>query len=292
MAQVILIREFMSAFGGNELMFVFLMAGWLLGIAGGAGRISSFFHNSPSKSAGLFLIAGLLLPALFIAAHLIRLWLGIPSGQIVDAIFAGGLSALFAVPLSMVYGAIFTALSRASGHGQEGKEKDIGGLYAIEALGFVVGGILLTGFLWISMGAVTIILMLTLCHLVWGTWILGLRSVGLIFVLAGLMLLAMGVPGKLGEVLSKLQWPGFKVMESRDSVFGRVTVVERSGQVSLFENGIFAYSTGDQMTAEESVHYALLAHALPKRDLLIGGGPGVISEALQYLNVRGDYVEM
>ena len=291
-AQVILIREFMSAFGGNELMLIFLMAGWLVGVAVGAGRICGFLHHNSRKSPDLFLIAGLLLLVSFIGARLIRLWLGIPPGQIVDAVFAGGLSALFAFPVSMVYGAIFTALSRDCDQGKDSGEVKIGGLYAIEALGFVFGGIFLTGLFWMSVDVVCIVFVLSFWHWVLAAWGFGQRRLVFILAVAGLMLWVLRVPTEGGRILSKMPWPGFEVLASRDSVFGRVTVVKRLDQVSLFENGVLAYSAGDQMTSEESVHYALLAHALPKKILLISGGPGVVAEALKYPGAQVDYVEM
>ena len=288
MAQVILIREFMSAFGGNELMLIFLMAGWLVGVAVGAGRIFQFAHNNSRSSVFLFSMAGVLLPMVLVGARLIRLWLGIPPGQIMDAVCAGGLSAFFAFPVSLVYGAIFAALSR-----ELHQEKvDVGGLYAIEALGFVVGGILLTGLLWMSVDVLWIVCGLSFLHFVLAAWVGEQRRLAFILVLAGFLLVTTGGMRDLEGLLLKTQWPGFEVLASRDSVLGRVTVVKRSGQVSLFENGILAYSAGDQVTEEENVHYALLAHASPGKILLIGGGPGVVTEALRHPGIRVDYVEM
>lgn len=289
MSQLVLVREVMSAFGGNELVLVFLLAGWLGGVAAGASGMFRFLHDRAQKAPGLLGAAGILLLFLFCSIRLTRVWLGIPPGEIMDAVQTGWLSALSVLPLSVLYGAVFTALTRES---KNSIGQGAGRLYAIEALGFVLGGILLSGLLWLSADPFFILALLAASHWILSAWVCAHR--GRAVMLAGILILflAGGGAGRAREYLLAAEWPQFFVLASEDSLLGRVTVVQREEQVSLFENGILSYSSGDQRSAEDSVHYALLSHRGPKRVLLVSGGPDAIWEALRHPGVRVDYVEM
>ncbi len=89
-------------------------------------------------------------------------------------------------------------------------------------------------------------------------------------------------------------WPGFRLLDTRNSVYGNLMVLEAGGIRSLSENGLLMFNAPDPATAEESVHYALLEHPAPRSLLLIGGGAGgSLQQALQHPSLeRVDYVEL
>ncbi|MEI6437802.1 MAG: hypothetical protein WCO69_03515 [Candidatus Omnitrophota bacterium] len=88
------------------------------------------------------------------------------------------------------------------------------------------------------------------------------------------------------------QWPGYKVVAARETPLASFVVAERQGETSLFESGLLVATTHDRLTAEESVHYALLAHPSPKRVLLIGGAAtGAVEEAIKHPGLKVDVLE-
>jgi len=89
-------------------------------------------------------------------------------------------------------------------------------------------------------------------------------------------------------------WPGFRVVDTRNSAYGNLAVVETGGIRSLLENGLLMFNAPDPASAEEAVHFALLEHPSPKSLLLIGGGAGgSLVQALQHASLeRVDYVEL
>jgi spermidine synthase len=105
-----------------------------------------------------------------------------------------------------------------------------------------------------------------------------------------------GLPqGRRLEAISVARlWPGFRVLDTRNSVYGNLAVVETGGIRSLFENGLLMFNAPDPASAEEAVHFALLEHPAPRNLLLIGGGAGgSLLQALQHPSlVRVDYVEL
>ena len=131
-AQVLLIRELMTAFSGHELVFVVVLAAWLVGIA--IGSVCCRWQGL-RLAVGLLASSIFLIPLTIVGARLLKPALGIPLGSVADmGVVAAGASVLL-LPLTVVLGAVFAVLAR------QAAGKDI---YAYEALGFVVGGVLMT----------------------------------------------------------------------------------------------------------------------------------------------------
>jgi len=89
-------------------------------------------------------------------------------------------------------------------------------------------------------------------------------------------------------------WRGFRLLGSRDSIYGNVVVTETGEIRSIYDNGVILANAPDESAAEEAVHYALLEHPAPRKALLIGGGAnGSIAQALKHPTLeRLDYVEL
>jgi spermidine synthase len=89
-------------------------------------------------------------------------------------------------------------------------------------------------------------------------------------------------------------WNGFRLIATRNSVYGNLAVVQEEGSRSVYENGVVLFHVPDPAAAEEAVHYALLEHPAPRRLLLIGGGlNGSIAQALQHPSLEQvDYAEL
>lgn len=131
-AQVILIRELMTAFSGHELVFVIVLGTWLWGIAIGSAWT---WGKNLRWVFGLLTVSVVLLPFMIIGARLLKPVLGMPLGGVPDIGVVAAATAILLLPLTVVLGEVFAVLSRY----REGQD-----IYAWEALGFVGGGILIT----------------------------------------------------------------------------------------------------------------------------------------------------
>ena len=89
-------------------------------------------------------------------------------------------------------------------------------------------------------------------------------------------------------------WRGYHLLDSRNSAYGNLAVVQTENSRTLLENGLVVFTVPDPEAAEEAVHYALLQHPAPGSILLIGGGlNGSVAEALNHSSVeRVDVVEL
>ena len=106
--------------------------------------------------------------------------------------------------------------------------------------------------------------------------------------------LLMFVAPSLDRSSHALLWRGFRLVGSRDSIYGNLTVTENGNVRSMYQNSVILANAPDQNAAEEAVDYALLESPAPRRVLMIGGGVnGSIAEALKHPTVeRIDYVEL
>jgi spermidine synthase len=171
--------------------------------------------------------------------------------------------------------------------------------YLFEAAGSALGGILasvvLLRFLE-SFQIATVVALLNLCMA--ATLLLGAsRKRVLAVALVGICLaipLFIYVAPSLARSSQARVWRGFHLLESRNSIYGNLAVIETGNIRSIYDNGMILANVPDEAAAEEAVHYALLEHPAPKKVLLIGGGAnGSVVQVLKHPTVeRVDYVEL
>jgi len=297
LAQIILLRELMVVFSGNELTIGIMLAAWLLWTALGSallGALADRIQGKPSFFASMQLILALILLASFLLVRYLRPLLGVPAGEIASLPqMIVGIFVLL-IPLCLCSGFLFalgcSLLGEIAGKGA----RSIGQVYAYEALGAGIGGIAFSYLLihiftpWQSVLIAAALLSLS-------AFLLGRRPRLVALVWIGLLigvLVFFGTP--LNLISQGWGWQGYRVIASKDTIYGNITVIADGPQVSFFENGVWTFTHPDPQTAEEAIHFALLEHPRPQELLLIGGGiGGLIGEALKHPSLRhADYVEL
>ncbi len=92
----------------------------------------------------------------------------------------------------------------------------------------------------------------------------------------------------------KFLFAGQTLIESRDTPYGTLSVTRTGEQTNVYENNTLLFSTDDQQSAEQTIHFVLSQHEYPVHVLLISGGiTGLITEILKYTSINTiDYVEI
>lgn len=297
-AQIILIREFFTAFYGNELSIGFILLIWLLGGLLGSGIIGSVFVDKIKRKLLLFsflqISLAVLVPAGIVFARTSRLLFDIGTGEIVSApvfIFSSGVALL---PCALSLGFIFVLgckiIERPSPSGA------IGRVYTLEAIGAALGGTITNLVLIRCFGPLHIAFMLSALNLIAAFFLASAKRAKYLAVVLLCVLFVFAIFGGINELDQKstaLKWRPFKVLESKESIYGRTTVTERNAQLNFFNNGLFIFSSHDRLTAEGTAHFAMIFNPRAKNVLLIGGGASEItSEILKYPVDSLDYVEL
>jgi spermidine synthase len=301
--QIVLMRELIVLFNGNELSLGIMLATWLLWTAAGSsltGRIAAKRWNPDNAVAVAECLCGLSLPLTVWALRSARALFQTVPGELLGpvpmllitlvclSLFCGLSGSLFVLAARMYERRCAVSGRLATSYA-----------YLLETAGSALGGVLTSIVLLRAFGSFQIALMLALLNLgVAASLLFKLRRAQVAAVAAAGVILAipllMYVAPRLERSAQERLWTGFQVLGSQDSMYGKLTVVDAGGMRSIYDNGAILANVPDEAAAEETVHYALLEHPAPKRVLLIGGGlDGSIAEALKHPTLeRLDYVEL
>ena len=303
-SQVMVIRELLVVFAGNELSIAVILANWLFVEAAGSfllGRRVADWKLRQRGYAFLQLLIALLLPLTLLTIRSLRDFMGLTTGEGASLLQIFSWTFPVLAPLGVVDGILFALGCSLYFDRTKKAAASIGRVYLIEAAGAGMGGVLFT-FLFIPfLNAFQAAFLLGTANLISGFFLVLSRFAKKAAVLLGVFLLAYGIFwGASGvQTLEKgslnHQWPGVQVLESQWSPYGNVTVGRREEQLTFFANGIplLNVPVPDVAFLEEMVHYPLLYTKNPRRVLLIGGGlGGAIAEALKHPVEEVHYCEI
>ena len=307
--QIIFIREFMVVFFGNELCLGIILACWLIGIALGAalgGRLSKKAGVS-SCTFSVYLIIISLLPLIQICCiRLIRTLLNIPPGEYINLLSLIFSTFILIGPFSFMVGIIFPTGCKLLGLHEDNKAQSIGRLYIAEALGSLLGGIILTFFLIHSHSPYEIVSLASLLILFMSFlfFLAEKRRKDKIFAFFSLLLLLLnlylifsGNGSNLDNLLVRMRWNSYQnhleMSLSLNSRYQNIVLALGNEQYSLFGNGQYIGSFPDPYHSAAFTHSILSQHPDPRTILLIGGGTtGIIREILKYTVKHIHYVEL
>ncbi|MFH1854129.1 MAG: fused MFS/spermidine synthase [Candidatus Omnitrophota bacterium] len=293
--QIIIIRELIIVFYGNELSLGVILASWLFWVAFGSfavGRLADKLKPRQNLIANLQLITALALPLNLILIRNIKSILKIPAGQIIDFVPMLGASFVSLSFICAILGFTFVVISRLSAKKALDPSLGIGKIYLLEGLGASIGGVIYSFFLIKSLSPFENMFMLSGINIL-GSILVYRNTLSLIYILALCLGFTLKWPLSLERQTRQAQFKPFKLVESADSIYGNVSVTKRGPNFSFYENGLLVFTSGDLLTSEESVQYAMLEHPRPRNILLIGGGyAGSLDQILKHPVEKVDYVEL
>lgn len=296
LSQLVLIREFLNVFLGNELIIGMILCCWMLLTAAGS-RIGHRFLNATGNIrmiSRLFLLQGILPILTILILFLFENQLfppGSVKGPAVVFIFCAALLA----PCCMVSGILFTTLavilSEISGFNSVSKA------YSFESAGSVIAGVLFSfclAFLFHTFQLLALLMLfnvLVYILLIHKTIPIGKAYLGpSLFLLLSVIMVTFPIDIWIKSVHFKNQ----ELLYTKDTPYGNVSVTHLNGQYNFYENSNLYFSTGNSKMQEEAVHFALLQHALPENVLIVSGGvSGMSVQSFKYNSVsKIDYLEI
>jgi len=294
-SQIIILRDFVSVFQGNELVIGVVLAGWMALTGGGAllARRHAGVAARRSFPAAALITAGALPPVVVALLRALRA-LVLPPGAAAGILHAFAAAALLLAPSCILSGFLFVAL--AGRYAPQGPRDAASFVYTWESLGSVAGGILFN----IVLGALLdtfqalFVLLLVDCAV---AFVLAqaahARAARAAAIAVGASGLALLLGGTMDAATRAFLHRGETIVWLRDTPYGNLTVTQRDGQTNFFENETPMFSTNDVTSAEEAVHYCLAQRGGPRTVLMIGGGiTGATAEVLKYPVERVDVAEI
>ncbi len=309
-AQLLLLRELLVVFSGNELSIGIILANWLILEAFGC-----FVLGKKSEHAGrrveIFVIIAFVfsvsLGASVYLARILKNLLDVSLGEDIGFLPMLLSSFLILMPVSAAHGALFTFGCKIHAAAADEGEASPGRVYVFEVAGTICGGIAWT-YIFIEhlhafqIAAAVIILNCIACLFLTVTLRGGgaLRKALSFFsaaaLVAAVLALVSGGITRLNNISINKQWEGHEVVHHENSVFNNICVIKSGTQYTFFKNGIPAITTPypDAAFLESFTHAAMLAHRSPGKILVLGGGAGgLINEILEHPSVKlVEYVEI
>jgi spermidine synthase len=279
--QIFLLREFSAHFFGNELTFGLVLAAWLFW--GGLGSLWASKRRTTRGTVGFVFAAGLCFaPIAFVLLRFSRFILGIRPGEMTGLAPVLLFALILAFVLNAPLGILFASIAKV--------ERHLPRVYFWESGGAVCGGMLTYLVLipalsnWQALAAVGVAASLAV--------FVGFKRGGSRILSAAapclfILLFFFDLPAQ------KICWEPLRLTKAKDSLYGKLQVIQTAEQMTLYNNGLKVFSFPDPASAEEAVHFALLQRPRARRILLIGGGAGGgLNEILKYPGTSIDYIEL
>jgi len=304
-AQIVLMREFMIVFYGNEISTAIILSAWLIWGAIGSwflGRFTAYVKLKAELFSACQLCLSFLAPLTILATRYIKIAFGLAPGELIGFTPMFVSSFVILAPLCTLLGFMFALACRLEDLGHE-PARNISLVYGWESVGALLGGVCASFVLIRLLNPLEIAVTLGLLNIGAAVYLqamlqkrgTGTPRLGLyltVFILFLGIWLCKGWD-VLDAYVRQQQWRGYQILTSQNSVYGNIMVTQRAGTYSLFDNGLLLYTVPDRQSAEETIHFPLLEHRSPQEILLIGGGSGgLIEEILKQPVKKIDYLEL
>ncbi len=302
-AQIVLIRELLVSFQGNELSIGFILGNWLIAEALGSYLIRKI-KLSLKDYGSIILGFAIIFPILCLIARIVRPLLGIMPGEIITFPVMFLSSLVILLPAGFLHGALFTSSvsvnKRLEMQSQDSNivRKIPGYVYVLENVGTIIGGVIIA-FLLIPyfktfqiaffIALLNIFTLFLLPHIISST----IRVLNYLLLIVFTILLFFSPKIELWSI--QQIFPNYNVLSSTNSIYSSITVINREEQNTFLVNGVPTIITPfpDQTFIEDFTHFPMLSHLAPEKILLISGGlGGVINQILKHPIKKIEYVEL
>ncbi|MBW2317825.1 MAG: hypothetical protein JRF24_03915 [Deltaproteobacteria bacterium] len=281
--QLVMIREIMSTFSGNELVIGLVIGFWLLFTGMGSALGVPLAKRARPLTIlfwGHVLVALLPFGQIVALRALPLLWVRGEMQGLGPAIFSSG---AILIPYCIVAGAMIPV----AGSFLSGK-KTTTRVYIADAIGDIAGGLLFSFIFVYTFSHWNSLILLAVLNLLAAAMMTSLTG------LIGLAILAVGIVTTNPIDMATISWrfPGQQIIVHKSTPFAQLTISKTGKQLNIFQDAIPLFSTND-LHIEAKTHLGLCQIDRGANVLLIAGGVfGTIEEIAKHDPNRIDYVEL
>lgn len=293
--QVLLLRELLTFFNGNELTIGIILATWMI-LTGLGAHLGKFFTAYNKHRELIYVLIGSLafIPIITILALYLLSPLIFAPGIMLGISDTFFFTLLVLTPFCIISGMLFTLIANSESVNLNSNR--IGLVYALESIGSLVGGLILNFLLiWILSTFQSLYVIMVLVVLI--TVVLSIRNrnflISGVFIFIFLLFNVLYLTNPLDKSVRQLSFPTQKIQYIDETPYGIIVVTDQAGQINYYENNVLMGTTGDVALREESVHFPMVQHIKPENVLVFSGIiSGIIPEIKKYPVKRIDYVDV
>ncbi len=300
--QILIIRELLVIFHGNEFSIGIIFGAWLILEAVGSYSARSRAEKSLkpiSRFALMQIFVGLspLLSILIIRSF--KYLFGISTGETLGPAYTAAVSILAIAPIALPDGALFPFGCRNLSAVTDNKESPAR-TYLYEGLGSFAAGLAFVLYLIHYLESLELAMIILLLNLLSAVMLLtyagrspAMRNSAIALSAVAAMAFMTPAADWLHKKSSELLWYEYTLVETINSVYSNIAVIRHGDEFTFFANGApYATTPAPASKVEETAHFSLLFHERPEDILLIGGGVGgLLREILKHPAQVIDYAE-
>ncbi|MDY6952485.1 MAG: hypothetical protein SWE60_13310 [Thermodesulfobacteriota bacterium] len=281
--QLVMIREVMSSFGGNELVIGLVLGVWLL--ATGLGSlvgvpVAKRVRLERALLLGHVVVAVMPFGQVAAIRALPLLWV---RGEMLGLTSAVAWSSLILIPFCLVSGAMIPlagALLKEKGTTRK--------VYIVDTIGDICGGLLFSLVFVYALSHWDSLIVLGLLNLIAGTVMTSLA----VFPVVALLGLALLATRPLDVKTLSWRFPGQALILHKNTPFAQLTISRSGKQLNVLQDAIPLFSSHD-LDMEALAHVPLCQLPQGASVLLISGGVfGTVDEMAKHKPSHVDYVEL
>ncbi len=297
--QIILLREFMAVFYGNELSIGLVLASWLFWVGMGSWSGNAVLRRRVSSSYFFLLLQIFTYLTAFAAILLIkhvRVLFHIPYGEFISlADLASFAFIALALPCLLI-GFQFSFLASSAAKNCPAKGDPSAWVYAYESLGSMATGLILTLLVIRWFSNVTGLVLFASVVLATFAWLNGSKTALAGWIICLLFVLS-PASRQIESRLMRAYWQSMgteiRLVDWRHSRLGELAVIDWGGEKSLYANGVKVTSLPDPIGSQALASLLMSQHPSPHAVLLIGGGLGGLApELARYADSEVTYLEL
>lgn len=307
LGQLLLMRELLVTFHGNEMTIGIVVANWLLLEAVGsfaAGKTTTRIEKPLPVYLGLLVsFAAALTAALFFARTVIIVIFDVLPGESVG--LGGHFMASFLVLLlpSLTHGALYPYGAELLKGVRDSHAA--GSVYVFENLGTLAAGLVFTFLLAGKIETFTIGTAILLLHFIVAIVLLMVFPGGtkrkktllpgfIAFTLL-IVILSPVITPHFHRASLERRWSETEVVHHEDTPYGNITVLKKDGEHTFYYDGrpLFTAPVPDLARIKDYIHLGASSHPSPQKVLMLGGGMGgCLQELLRHGAEKISYVEL
>ena len=304
LSQILLVREFLVSFYGNELSIGIIFACWLVWIGIGSAVGNKVIKRLKSISH-LFFALIVLTPLVtfmqILAVKFVRGFIYTPTGEFLSMMELLGFSFLVLSVGCFLWGMLFTLGAKMFSSEREELWRGVNKAYVLESVGSVAGGLLFSCVLASLLSTLQIVF-----FLFFSTWSMALwhdfknkkqfKTVALLCLIVLYFILLQPIR-TLEHQMDAHQWSlindKLTFVRSIDTKYQNLSLLRLENQHTIYTDGRPAYNIPNTYEAEVFIHSILVHRFDAKRVLILGGGfNGILKEILKYPVQEIEYVEI
>ena len=304
LSQILLVREFLVSFYGNELSIGIIFACWL-GWIGIGSAVGNKVIKRLQSILSLFIVLIALTPLVtfmqILAVKFVRGFIHTPTGEFLSMMELLGFSFSVLSVGCLLWGMLFTLGAKMLSSEREELWRGVNKAYVLESVGSVAGGLLFSCVL-----ASLLSTLQTVCFLLFITWSMALwhglkskkqfKTVAFLCIIVVYYILLQPIR-TLEHQMDAYQWSlindKLTFVRSIDSKYQNLSLLRLENQHTIYTDGRPAYNIPNTYEAEVFIHSILVHRFDAKRVLILGGGfNGILKEILKYPVQEIEYVEI